>query len=127
MTTKFSFRPDPKVTENIQHTAGMLKHFAGAAEAAARAAQSIAPFLTGDYMRSIKPEVGYDGDGFIMARVNAWDYKAIWLEFGTEDTPTFATLRRGTDMTGLHVVDSKDFHVIRVAMGQRIGTRGRPR
>ena len=55
-------------------------------------AKSIAPVNTGAFAASIKGEVLYEG-GTIRGRLSADVRYAIYLEFGTSDTPTFATLR----------------------------------
>jgi len=56
------------------------------------AARAIAPVRTGAFQDSIQSEViGTHG------RVWSDIRYAAYLEFGTSDTPTFATLRRATD------------------------------
>ena len=53
-----------------------------AAREVATYAKSISPVRTGAYRRSIKPTVVYEG-GMWIGRVNAWDFKAYWVEYGT--------------------------------------------
>ena len=55
-------------------------------------ARDTAPVLTGTYRESIKQRVlGLEGVVFSDIRY------APYLEFGTSDTPTFATLRRASE------------------------------
>jgi hypothetical protein len=67
-----------------------------AGEQAAQEAQRLAPVDTGEYRSSIRVVDTPTG-----ARVVAEDDKATYIEFGTEDTPAFAPLRRGTEAAGL--------------------------
>lgn len=52
-------------------------------------AQSIAPVDEGDYKRSIRVKT----KGHEVSMVTA-DYKAHWIEYGTEDTPEFAVFAK---------------------------------
>jgi hypothetical protein len=82
----------------------------GKAEDAVEIAKSIAPVVTGAYRDSIHPERGAEGP-VAVAYVVASDYKAIWIEFGTEDpvpTPAFAVLRRSIDGIGLLISEDSD-------------------
>lgn len=59
----------------------------------AEAARSIAPVLTGAFKASITHEIqGLKGIVYSDIRY------ARYLEFGTSDTPTFATFRRASEM-----------------------------
>jgi pectin methylesterase-like acyl-CoA thioesterase len=58
-------------------------------------ARATAPVATGKYRDSI--HVIEDGDGIILV---ADDEKAHYIEFGTEDTPAFATLRKAAESAG---------------------------
>lgn len=53
-----------------------------AAREVAKEARRIAPVDTGHYKRSIRATVYFDDGGWI-GRVNAYDFKAYWIEFGT--------------------------------------------
>lgn len=57
-------------------------------------AKSIAPVDTGRFQDSIHAEI----DGTEAAVGSDVEY-AVYLEFGTSDTPTFATLRRASEST----------------------------
>jgi hypothetical protein len=95
------FIPNPgfiKILENTPFLDGSLQ--ALAAEGA-NAARENAPVLTGAYRDSIVGETGYNEDGIYIGRINAYDYKAWWIEAGTEDTPAFGTLQQGLDAIGL--------------------------
>lgn len=54
----------------------------GQARVVAAEAKRLAPVRTGHYRKSIAPTV-YFGDGGWIGRVNAFDFKAIWVELGT--------------------------------------------
>ena len=72
------------------------------AEVAASAARSVAPVRTGHYKDSIETSTGVSR-GTAAAYVLSKDFKALWIEFGTEDTPAHAPLRRGCDAAGLEI------------------------
>jgi hypothetical protein len=59
-------------------------------------AQAVAPVETGAYRDSIHVEADLEGETAVAADV---DY-AVFIEFGTSDTPTFAPLRRGATGAG---------------------------
>jgi hypothetical protein len=95
------FKPNPLAGAILAKTPEMMAFLLGLAESAASAAQSIAPVGTGAYRDSIDAEVEPG-----KARVNANDWKAVFIEFGTGQpgpTPKFAPLRRGAEMTGLRL------------------------
>lgn len=70
-----------------------VEYMTSAIEAAAK---SIAPVLTGSYQDSIQTRVA-GLDGIVFSDI---EY-APFLEFGTSDTPTFATLRQASEMVKL--------------------------
>lgn len=59
-------------------------------------ARSVAPFDEGDYLDSIAHDVIVE-EGVTKGVVYSDDWKAMLIEFGTVDTPTFAPLRRGLE------------------------------
>lgn len=56
----------------------------------------------GDYQRSIEPASGIEQGGAV-GRVNASDFKAGWVEFGTKRQPAKAILRRAAEAEGYRV------------------------
>jgi hypothetical protein len=59
-------------------------------------AKATAPVDTGAFRNSIKSEVEFDGiipKGTVYADIRY----AVYLEYGTTDTPTFATLQKAAD------------------------------
>ena len=95
------FVPTPGIGPIIARTPEMMAFLLAAAEVAAMAAQSIAPVGTGAYRDGISAEVEPG-----RARVNANDWKSVFIEFGTGQpgpTPKFAPLRRGAEMAGLRL------------------------
>lgn len=79
---------NPVAIAAIPDSDDVQDHTADLAARVAAEAQRIAPRLTGEYADSIH------ADG---PRVRADSDHAVWVEFGTEDTPTFAPLRRAAD------------------------------
>lgn len=102
MATRFV--PDHDGMLAISRTVEMAKALDTFADYTASNARNLAPVDEGDYRNSIDTTSGVDG-GVATARVNANDWKAGLIEFGTEDTPTFAPLRRGAEQAGLKLVD----------------------
>lgn len=103
-----SFKVDPHAEEVFLGSVGwatfLIRTTDAAAQAAVEAFQAAGPhpYETGDYVSSIRGYVGLE-DGHYIGRVIADDFKAWWLEVGTSDTPTFASLQRGADAIGLKV------------------------
>ena len=67
-------------------------------------AKAIAPFRTGTYrdsIRAMEAEGGRPGEWVVVST----DPKSVYLEYGTNDTPTFATLRRAAQGEGLGFAD----------------------
>jgi hypothetical protein len=98
MATKFI--PNPVGIAAVARSAQVAEKLKAVAEAVAENARSVAPELSGDYIDGIAVEAAIDGDSAV-GRVNANDWKSALIEFGTEDTPTFAPLRRGAEGAGL--------------------------
>lgn len=94
------FIPNPLGIEALKVSPFMVYGMNSVAEDVADRAQSIAPVLTGAYRDSIHAESGIEG-GTARGRVVADDEAAPYIEFGTSDTPTFATLRRALEGTGI--------------------------
>jgi hypothetical protein len=59
-------------------------------------------YQSGDYQRSIEPASGTEAGGAV-GRVNASDFKAGWIEFGTRRQPARAILRRAAEAEGYRV------------------------
>lgn len=69
------------------------------AETVADKARGLAPVATGDYRDSLEAVVGVDA-GKVTARVQANDFKAHWIEFGTFKDAPVAPIRRAVESTG---------------------------
>jgi hypothetical protein len=91
-----TFVPDPTFEKQLQHDPEYLAYLDRVANEAAAAAKAAAPRDTGEYADSISGEVVHD-EGKARARVSSDDPKWPYIEFGTEDTPAFAPLRRPLD------------------------------
>lgn len=72
------------------------------AQPAKEMAKAFAPIRTDAYRQSIRV-VTDERD----IRLEATDWKAHWIEFGTVDTPVFAPLRRGVRAAGLKLREAK--------------------
>jgi hypothetical protein len=98
------FKPNPRGIAELARTPEMVDMLESVATTAAKNSQSIAPedSTPPHYKDQIRPTAGVDGDT-ARGRVNAFKETSNLIEFGTEDTPTFAPLRRGIEMTGLRL------------------------
>lgn len=83
------------------------------AEEAKGHAEAVAPRGAGPYPPQHPGEPGDYARSFAVTEIEGrvylgnFDYKAIWLEFGTVDTPTFACLRAGVTAAGMKVAQTK--------------------
>lgn len=100
MATRFI--PNPAGIAGIASSADLVAALKAVAEEAASNARAVAPEDSGDYIDGIGVDAGLE-DGKALARVNADDPASGYIEFGTEDTPTFAPLTRGAEAAGLDV------------------------
>jgi len=71
-----------------------------AAEKILAAANAIVPVDTGALKDSGHIDVDVDEQGHLIAHVIYSTSYAVYVEFGTSDTPTFAMLRRGAESAG---------------------------
>lgn len=94
---KFDFTFDVRCFPKLANHPQLGRVLGEMADDAADEARAIAPYDEGDYRDSIGSTVVHD-EGVLKGIVYSDDPKAMWLEFGTEDTPTFATLRRSLDV-----------------------------
>ncbi len=97
------FIPNPQAAKQLGRQPEMAAAMKIRGEATARNARQIAPVgegVGGHYRDSIEVEIELV-DGVFVSRVVAKKFTARFIEFGTIDTPTFAPLRRGLEMTGL--------------------------
>jgi len=92
-TPGVTYVPNVAVIDAVAAAAGALG-VGLAADEMVEEAKSIAPVDTGAFQASIHAEV----DGLTAAVGSDIEY-AVYLEFGTSDTPTFATLRRASEAT----------------------------
>lgn len=77
---------------------GLLEY----AEVVAEEARRNAPVSTGAYRDSLEAVMGTQ-DGKVIARVQANDFKAHWIEFGTATQPARSTIRRAVEASGKRV------------------------
>jgi hypothetical protein len=97
------FIPDRTGIAAIGRTEDVRRHLEAAANEAAQQAKAIAPTDTFDYRDSINVVSGVEG-ATALARINADDWKSVFIEFGTgpvAPTPAYAPLRRGAEAAGL--------------------------
>lgn len=93
-----TFKYRPAVEREIARSAQMRAATRARAQRSADEARRLAPVDSGKYRDSIHVEETEDG-----ARVVADADHAVHVEFGTEDTPAHAPLRRGTEAAGLKI------------------------
>ena len=92
----FIFIPNPAAMAEIARTSEMgVALSLKAAEIAVRA-RAIAPVDTGEFRASITSKLDH-GEAGLEGIVETDDPIWMWLEYGTSDTPTFATLRRALE------------------------------
>lgn len=87
------YRPNPGFDQAFAHSDEGRAFALERAEAAAGIARDNAPVASGQYRDSIRADVEETSEGWT-GRVIAEAPHSVYVEFGTEDTPTFATLRR---------------------------------
>jgi hypothetical protein len=97
------FIPNPLGIALIARTPFMANAMLERADAVAETAKEIAPEGPGrdGHYRDMIDTAPIVALGVAGGRVNAWKFTAVFLEFGTSDTPTFATLRTSCDANGL--------------------------
>ena len=103
MPTRFVY--SKAATPQLAKGKQMLSALRQFGEKAAAEARNLGPVGDSEphYVDMIDVDLGIEGDT-ALARVNANKFTSNWIEFGTEDTPAFAPLRRGAEAAGLKVV-----------------------
>lgn len=87
------YRPNPDFDAAFAHSEEARAYAERKAAEGRDFAQSIAPVASGEYRDSIEADVVETPDGWV-GRVIAGAAHSVFVEFGTEDTPIFAPLRR---------------------------------
>jgi hypothetical protein len=88
MAVNATFRYFPSVEPQIRAMPGVVAVIEDDAQAIAEAARGLAPVRTGRYKASISAALERGSEGAV-GRVSATAPYAIYIEFGTNDTPTF--------------------------------------
>lgn len=96
-----SFKENRDLVQNLEKSRMVGKPIKDKVEEAADIAIAIAPVKTGAYRDGIKADQVFSGNRLI-SRLNAYDFKSHWIEFGTSRMPAFATLRRAIEAVNLH-------------------------
>jgi hypothetical protein len=91
------YRPNRRFDEAFRHSDEARDYALARARDGAEIARSLAPVASGAYRDSIEASVEKTGDGW-KGIVTAGVSHAVYVEFGTEDTPVFATLRRAGEI-----------------------------
>ena len=110
------FIPNPVGIKQLQTGAQLKFALHSVAETIAKVAQEIArkeAYLYGDYMRGIKPASGLEneagGGKKMVGRVNAYDWKSAWIEFGSiHNQPPHRILQRAAEAAGYKVSVGKN-------------------
>lgn len=105
------FIPNPVGIKQLQQNAKMQFALRDVAETIAAAAKELAhreAYLTGAYANSIRASSGVqkteDGSRQAIGRVNAFDYKSAWIEFGSiHNQPPHKILQRAAEAAGYRV------------------------
>ena len=87
------YKPNADFDKAFAHSEEARDYALRKAREAAQYARERAPVATGAYRDSIEADVVEEDDGW-KGRVVADVPYAVYLEFGSSDTPAFATLRR---------------------------------
>lgn len=93
------FVPNRRFPGEWAHSVDARRLAADTADEALRHAKAHAPVRTGAYRASFRADVVETTDGWAGV-VASDDEAAPFIEYGTSDTPPFATLRRALEATG---------------------------
>jgi hypothetical protein len=113
--------PNPAGIAALQLTPAMQASLKREAERVVDMAKSMAraeAYQTGAYMRSIRAAAGVDKAGrhTTVARVNAFDFKAAWIEWGTQRMPAKHILTRAAEAVGYKIA-GQGMNFRRIAAG----------
>lgn len=100
--SKVVYKPNEAEVQMLGRSTAFMSFVEELADKAASAAKSSAPVLTGAYRDSIKSDARIL-EGKATGLIYAEDFKAVWIEHGTETNPTYAPLRKGAEQAGLKV------------------------
>ncbi len=92
------FRPTRNGVEKVAQSEEIRRALRKIAEAQADEARRTAPVDTGAYRDSIHVEEDTSPDGRARVFVIADDPKAVFIEYGSQDTPRFRTLGRAANV-----------------------------
>lgn len=93
------FVPNPSFPQEWARSDDARRLAEDRARAGLRHAQSIAPVRTGEYRASLAARAVLTDEGWV-GLIYSDAAHAPFLEWGTSDTPTFATLRRALEASG---------------------------
>lgn len=88
-----TFIPAPGLEHELRFSTDVAVAVHTKGQEVAERARAIAPVRTGFYRDSIVAEATVDAESVVTQIVAGAPY-SVYIEFGTSDTPTFATLRR---------------------------------
>jgi len=98
-----SFKKNPRVEEELQGELSMGLMLKERLEVAENIAQSTAPVDSGAYRDGISGVVLEVGSRWV-GRLNAFDFKSHWIEFGTATGfAARATLRQACERAGFYI------------------------
>lgn len=96
------YRPNEPEVQMLGRSTALIAFVEDLADRAANAAKTFAPVLSGAYRDSINSDARIL-EGKATGLIYAEDFKAVWIEHGTETNPTYAPLRKGAEQAGLKV------------------------
>jgi hypothetical protein len=91
------YKPNPHFEATFRHSDEARAYALAKAEEGAQHARANAPVASAEYRDSIEADVEETPEGWA-GLVIAGAPHSVYVEFGTEDTPTFATLRRAGEI-----------------------------
>lgn len=101
------FYENRHLVQNLEGSKWVVAPLKEKVEEAEEIARGYAPVATGAYRDGIKADQVW-AEGKWISRLNAYDFKSAWIEFGTSRMPAFAILRNAMEAAGLHFIDPKN-------------------
>lgn len=96
---KDRFVPNPAFEGELLRSTILLNPLKDAAEDIAEHVKAVAPVEDGDYRDGIEGVAGMTSSG-ATGRVNANDWKSVFIEFGTSEHAFGAPMHRGVEAAG---------------------------
>lgn len=99
-----TFEPNPDFLPELRSEPEYRELIEEKTEALLEGAIAAAPVHTGTYVGGLESEIN-DGPEGPVGRVNATDWASHWVEWGSQNNPPYAPLRKGAAAAGLTYED----------------------